>query len=231
MDIPIFFAPAFANESVFTLSEDTSRHVVQVLRMKPGAEVQLTNGSGSLITGYIFDNHKKHCTVNITSVQQMQYKSRKVSIAVSLLKNTTRFEWLLEKATEIGIAEIIPMICHRTEKQQIRYDRLHHIIVSAMIQSKQYWLPVIHHPTPFNKVIESSSYESKLIAHCTDGLKTGIDNFKSLPSNQILIGPEGDFTTHEIQAALSAGYQPVSLGNTRLRTETAGIVAATLLCT
>jgi 16S rRNA (uracil1498-N3)-methyltransferase len=156
-------------------------------------------------------------------------KKEEICIGISLLKNTGRFEWFLEKATEIGVTEIIPLLCERTEKQHFRYERMRQIVISAMMQSKQTWLPSLQEPAPVAKVFNASTYDIKYIAHCEDELKSPLADFRKPRKAQILIGPEGDFTSDEISAAREKGYVPVSLGETRLRTETAGVVAAVLL--
>jgi 16S rRNA (uracil1498-N3)-methyltransferase len=230
MDVPIFYIEEFAFPGFITLSEETSKHVVQVLRMQPGEKLQLTNGAGTLLQAEIVDAHKKKATVRVIEKSFTAPKESKVSIGISLLKNSSRFEWFLEKATEIGVTEIYPLLCHRTEKQHFRYDRMKQILVSAMMQSKQTWLATLHEPTLVNKVITGSTYTTRLIAHCEDETKNAITNFSKQSSVQILIGPEGDFTKEEIEAALSHNFIPVGLGENRLRTETAGVVAATFLC-
>lgn len=230
MDVPVFFLETFSSADIITLNEDTSRHAVQVLRMKPSEKLQLTDGEGNLLTASILDDHKKKCTVKITERKFIQKKQKQICVAVSLLKNANRFEWFLEKATEIGVTAIIPLLCERTEKQHFRHERMKQILISAMMQSKQAWLPVLHEPTIFTKIITSAGYESKLIAHCEEEQKQPVKDFSANNSIQILIGPEGDFTPGEISLALQNNYNPVALGNTRLRTETAGVVAATLLC-
>lgn len=215
------------------LDEDTSRHVVQVLRMKTGEQLNLTDGRGNLLTCVITEVHKKHCTVAVKETQYIEPPKRKISIAISLLKNANRFEWFLEKATEIGVNEIIPLVCERTEKEKFRYDRMEQISVSAMLQSQQTWLPAIHDPVQFEDLVfRQFDNDEKLIAHCLQNDKISLSNHQiTKSSNQlILIGPEGDFTRKEIELALTNQFVPVSLGETRLRTETAGIVAATLLC-
>ena len=229
MELPIFFID-MVSDHIITLQEETSKHVVQVLRMKQGQQLQLTDGVGNLLTAEIIDDHKKKCTVNVIEKTFILKKERQVSIAISLLKNNTRLEWFLEKATEIGVTEIIPLLCSRTEKQHFRFDRMKQILISAMMQSKQVWLPKLHQPTEFKNICSASSYTTRLIAHCEENEKVPLRDFKQSPSIQILIGPEGDFTKEEIGVAIEHGYAPVSLGNTRLRTETAGMVAATLLC-
>jgi len=232
MAFPFFYIDQYDSaQKEILLDEDTSRHVVQVLRMKEGEKLNLTDGKGNLITVEIIDAHKKHCTVEVKAVNHKPLATRQVTIAISLLKNTNRFEWFLEKATEIGVREFIPLICERTEKQKFRYDRMEQICISAMLQSQQTWLPVLHEPKQFNQLaIQPFDHQQKLIAHCEDSSgKKQLSTFQLTNSSIILIGPEGDFTNNEIELAISNEYIPVSLGNTRLRTETAGIVAATLL--
>ena len=233
MQLPFFYVSEYkSSQNEITLDEDTSRHIAQVLRMKEGEKLNLTDGQGNLMTAEITGAHKKHCSVKVINSQQTVHHSPRITIAISLLKNTSRFEWFLEKATEIGIAEIIPLICERTEKQKIRYDRMTGICVSAMLQSQQTWLPVLHEPRQFGEVaIQRSENTTKLIAHCNEGNKHSLSNMKSgsFDQCQILIGPEGDFTIDEINLALQNDYAPVSLGETRLRTETAGIAALVIL--
>jgi len=200
--------------------------------MKEGEQINLTDGKGSLITAEIINAHKKHCEVRIQSSVVSPQPTKHISIAISLLKNTNRFEWFLEKATEIGVNEIIPLICDRTEKQKFRYDRMKGICISAMLQSQQTWLPFLHEPVQFAKMLmENNSDHKKLIAHCVEGNKQSINDLQIGKSAnwQICIGPEGDFTEEEIELALRNNFISVTLGETRLRTETAGVVAATLL--
>jgi len=232
MALPFFYITDYnSSQKEIVLDEDTSRHVVQVLRMKEGEKLNLTDGKGSLITAEVIDAHKKHCSVKIIDSQFTTYTSRKVTIAISLLKNTSRFEWFLEKATEIGVSEIIPLICERTEKQKFRYDRMKGICISAMLQSQQTWLPVLHEPKQFSHLaIGQFDDQQKFIAHCEEsGQKKNLSTFQPFNNSTILIGPEGDFSKEEIEFALQKSFIPVSLGETRLRTETAGIVAAVLL--
>ncbi len=230
MEWPIFFIEQLFSANFITLSEETSKHVVQVLRMQQGEKLQLTDGAGNVSTAEIIDPHKKKVTVRLIDKTFIPKNLAKISIAISLLKNSSRFEWFLEKATEIGVNEIYPLLCDRTEKQHFRYDRMKQILISAMLQSKQVWLPVLHEPTLLNKVITHSLYSIKLIAHCANETKNPVTNYSQQSSVQILIGPEGDFTKEEIALALNNNYEPVALGETRLRTETAGVVAATILC-
>lgn len=235
MTLPFFYIENYnPSEPLITLTEDESKHIITVLRMKMGKQMHLTDGKGSLLTVEIVDDHKKKCSVKILSTINRQPSTKKVSIAISLLKNNSRFEWFLEKATEIGVNEIIPLLCTRTERQNFRHDRMKNILVSAMLQSQQCWLPVLHEPVTFEKFIrqtETSDKSTKLIAHCDEQTgKQSLSTFQPFNHSTILIGPEGDFTKEEIALALENKFIPVALGETRLRTETAGVAAATLLC-
>ncbi len=242
MSIPIFFEEEFLNQPFFTLTEETSKHIIQVLRMKQGEKLQLTNGEGKIITAEITSENKKATEVKVLSTSNIAPRTSNITIAISLIKNNSRFEWFLEKATEIGVSEIIPLICDRTEKQNFRYDRMKNIVVSAMLQSQQAWLPKLHEPIKFNELINSSNHQKKYIAHCDQSEKVNLLNANKkaetsqvLPLGEdlggavILIGPEGDFTKEEIEFAKQNNFIPISLGNTRLRTETAGMVACVLL--
>jgi 16S rRNA (uracil1498-N3)-methyltransferase len=234
MSFPFFYSESVdPNQEAVILDEETSKHVISVLRMETGEIINLTNGKGNLYATEIIYDHKKHCTVEIKSAISVPGPNRRIAIAISLLKNTGRFEWFLEKATEIGVSEIIPLICERTEKEKFRHDRMNAICISAMLQSQQCWLPVLHEPLPLNhQTIQQFNHQNKFIAHCAGGTKSPLTNQlnNQLTSSLILIGPEGDFTKEEIDLALQNDFIPVSLGETRLRSETAGIVAAALLC-
>ncbi len=235
MALAFFFVNDLTDKTI-VLDEDTSKHIINVLRMQKGEELLLTDGKGKKARGTIVDDNRKKCAVQISSIELEEERKRKVAIAISFIKNTSRFEWFLEKATEIGVNEIIPLLCERTEKEKFRFDRMQQILISAMLQSQQSWLPVLHQPIEFNQVIQFS-FAQKFIAHCEETSKQQLTNQPhdsygdNLSTTQlILIGPEGDFTPKEIELALQNNFLPVSLGATRLRTETAGIVAATLLC-
>ena len=240
MALPFFYKEDLITSSTdVVLDEATSKHIVQVLRMQNGEQLQLTNGKGDLFTVEITDNNRKRCAVKMLQTTNHKPQTTNITIAISPVKNNTRFEWFLEKATEIGVTEIIPLICERTEKTAFKFERMKSILVSAMLQSQQTWLPVLHEPVKLEKLWQSFQtlpklvqYQQKFIAHCVDDAKRNLSdlNNKSLSSKIILIGPEGDFTTDEIELALQNHFSAVSLGETRLRTETAGIVAATLLC-
>lgn len=229
MALPFFYQPEIIAAASIILSEETSKHCVQVLRMKEGERIQLTDGKGNAYIAAITKSDKKHCTVAVESSSFLPPPTRQISIGISLLKNANRFEWFLEKATEMGVSDIIPSLCSRTERQHFRHDRMQSIVIAAMLQSQQVWLPILHEPTNVASVIEKSSKQQKLIAHCEEGDKALISGLDIANDTQILIGPEGDFSIPEIEMALQHHYLPVSLGNTRLRTETAGVVAAALL--
>jgi 16S rRNA (uracil1498-N3)-methyltransferase len=228
MALPYFFVEQLDEKNI-RLDEDTSKHMIGVLRMKREEEVLLTDGQGRKARAQIIDDSRKRCVVQVSLLYTEERPTPKVSIAISIVKNASRFEWFLEKATEIGVSEIIPLICERTEKEKFRYDRMKGILVSAMLQSQQTWLPRLQEPTAFAAVVKQESGEQKFIAHCLPEQKQQLSSLITHHSSLILIGPEGDFTPKEISLALENGFIPVALGNTRLRTETAGIVAATLL--
>jgi len=226
-----YFARLASMTEDFALDENASRHIVQVLRMQAGESLRLTDGKGLSVRVTIREPNKKKCLVSIVEKQKHQPPERSVRIGVSLLKNTSRFEWFLEKATELGISEIIPLKCVRTEKQQFRMDRMQGILESALVQSQQVWMPVIHEPKLFMPWVNEVQADQKWIAHCDPDVKGKLIEVvnPNLSSRLILIGPEGDFTQEEIKLALDAGFTAVELGDTRLRSETAAVAAAVLL--
>jgi 16S rRNA (uracil1498-N3)-methyltransferase len=229
MPVPFFYTRELPVEGQIHLSEESSHHISQVLRMESGERLRLTDGMGNLYDAVIVDAHKKHTITSVLSHQVMAPPHVKTAIAISLLKNTTRFEWFLEKATEMGIGSIIPLICERTEKQKFRFERMHGIMVSAILQSQQVWLPSLTEPRKFKEILEAD-YQQKFIAHCEDRKeKKNIKSFNGLSDSLMLIGPEGDFSSKEIDLAIDAGFQQISLGEKRLRTETAGMMAAAYL--
>lgn len=235
MQLPFFYINPFDPlQQSITLDEDTSRHVIQVLRMKTGEQLRLTDGKGHLLTCRITEEHKKHCAVERLSLEKIAAPVPQTTIAISLLKNANRFEWFLEKATELGIHRIIPLLAERTEKERFRHDRMQAICISAMLQSQQCWLPELLQPVGYMDLFKQPDLLKaglQFIAHCieTDKQQLAHQSLPSASSRFILIGPEGDFTPAEIELALEHKFTPVALGETRLRTETAGVVAATLL--
>ena len=232
MQLPFFYEENISEGAHIIMSEESSRHIVQVLRMKEGDKIQITNGKGSLLTAEITFAHKKKAEVKIEKKEFFSEILPKSTIAVSLVKNNSRFEWFLEKATEIGIGEIIPLLCKRTEKNHFREDRMKPILLSALLQSRQVWLPELSSPVKYSAFIKNSiRYSKKFIAHCLDDQKKSLKEYTKdqISSKVILIGPEGDFTPEEIEEALFNNFIPVTLGENRLRTETAAIVAAVLM--
>jgi 16S rRNA (uracil1498-N3)-methyltransferase len=240
MALPFFYLSSYEpGAGEITLDEDNSRHIIQVLRMRTGEDLQLTDGKGTLLTATIIDDHKKKCRVKVKTTVLHPPAGRSVTIAISLLKNASRFEWFLEKAAEIGVTGIVPLWCERTERHQVRQDRLHNILVSALLQSQQTRMPLLREPAPFAQWILEARQDQRFIAHCLEDTRPGaflMDAVRADVSKDpetsriILIGPEGDFSPKEVEMALQHKFLPVSLGENRLRTETAGIVAATLLC-
>jgi 16S rRNA (uracil1498-N3)-methyltransferase len=230
MSLPFFYIDDLRVEKKeVTVDEANSKHIINVLRMAVGDELVLTDGKGKKAYARIIDDNRKKCRVELLRVEEEKMRLPMVAIGISLLKNIARFEWFLEKATEIGVNSIIPLICHRTQSEKFRMDRMQTILVSAMLQSQQSWLPALQEPVRVTDVIKSSNYPKKLIAHCVSEEKISLNAIRSSDDSIILIGPEGDFTPEEINNALNAGFNPVTLGENRLRTETAGIAAAVML--
>lgn len=232
MQLPYFFEEALATHpDVFELSPETARHVVQVLRMKENDELLLTNGKGLEVQAKIIQSGKRNVQVEKKVSRTFSKDAHEKAIAISLLKNESRFEWFLEKATEIGINRIIPLLCKRTERRTMRVARMKNILTSAMLQSRQVFLPQLDEVTALVDLSVEPQYKQKFIAHCIDNSdRQELKNLKNNDSSGIvLIGPEGDFDAEEIEFCLQRRFLPVSLGTTRLRTETAGIVAAVLL--
>ncbi|MHA4843667.1 RsmE family RNA methyltransferase [Flavitalea antarctica] len=231
---PFFFVETLGDKGATQmLSEEASKHIVQVLRMKTGELLRLTDGLGKLAEAVIINDHKKKTEVTISAVYLAPRPESANVIAISLLKNNTRFEWFLEKASELGISKIVPLICARTEKQHFRYDRMKSILVSAMLQSQQPWLTELSVPITFKDFLSRDLLSDSLgfIAHCEDTTREPLhaSGHRNAKPKLVLIGPEGDFTPEEISLATGKGFLPVELGGTRLRTETAGVVAATII--
>lgn len=230
MQLPFFYEPTIqSGDKIIPLSEETSKHCIQVLRMKVGDLLLLTDGKGLLATAAISEANKKHAFATVQSIELKAPQSAQCTVGMALLKNSNRYEWFLEKATELGVSKIIPLITEHTEKDKFRWDRMNGILIAAMLQSQQYYLPILESPQSFEAVLETEKHVQQLLAHCEDRPKTALTDIKMAEDTIILIGPEGDFSTPEIDLALSKSYVAVSLGKTRLRTETAGVVAATIV--
>lgn len=224
----LFYTPDInAISSTFTFDKEESRHIVKVLRKKEGDILNITDGKGHLYTGEVTFANEKKCEVKITGNQHFEGIPYHLHLAVAPTKMNDRYEWFLEKAVEIGVTEVTPILCDHSERAVFKADRFEKIIQSAMKQSLQYHMPVLHEPVAFSTFIKQQFEGQRFIAHCEETDKKLLK--AELQPNQqvtILIGPEGDFSTKEINLALSLGYIPVSLGTTRLRTETAAVVAA-----
>lgn len=220
-------------DNVATLSEEEARHCTQVLRKRIGDSIHFVDGKGRLYTGEIREIQRKKCTLNVTkTIQEYQKPMSHIHIAIAPTKNINRFEWFLEKATEIGISEVTPLLCRYSERKRIRTDRLQKIMLTAMKQSLKAYLPKLNELTTFNDFIltHNSTKSRTFIAHCQEGQKPHLKNIASAAEDSIiLIGPEGDFSPQEVALALQHNYEATSLGNTRLRTETAGIAACHIL--
>ena len=223
----LFYNPDInENSDFFTFDKEESKHIIKVLRKKDTDILFVTNGLGFLFKTEITLASDSKCTVKIISFEKQQPLSYKLHVAVAPTKMNDRFEWLIEKATEIGITEITPIFCDHSERKQIKTERFDKIILSAMKQSNQLYLPKLNEPLAIKDFIKLKNEDLKLIAHCEENDKKSLkDVLKPNHNITILIGPEGDFSLKEIQLALDHNYIPVSLGNTRLRTETAAIVA------
>lgn len=225
----LFYNPHIKGD-VFNLDEKESKHSVRVLRLTVGDPVILVDGRGGWYEATIEDDHPKRCQLRIVS-HTKDYKalSYGLHLAVSPTKNMDRFEWFLEKATEIGITEITPLLCQRTERKQLREERLERILVSAMKQSMRAYKPVLYSPTSLTDFISKEREGTKGIAHCIPTDRTSLADLPRNTRYTIIVGPEGDFTEAEVHMAMKAGYIPVHLGNSRLRTETAGVYICTAI--
>jgi 16S rRNA (uracil1498-N3)-methyltransferase len=222
----LFYKPDISGSSV-NLDETESKHCVKVLRLATGEQVQFIDGKGCLYTAKITDANSRQCKLEIIHKEKdFGKKDFYIHIAIAPTKNIERFEWFLEKATEIGIGEITPILSEHSERKIVNNDRFEKIMVSAIKQSVKAYLPKLNQLTGFENFIKIPFEGLKFIAHCNEGEKVLLQD--SIGKNKdvlILIGPEGDFSEREVRAAMDNGFVEISLGQARLRTETAGIVA------
>lgn len=210
----------------FTLSEEESKHIVRVLRMKEGDQIGLLNGKGGTFTCEITDAHPKRCSLRIVNHSQQKEVDYDIHIAIGPTKQLDRMEWFVEKATEIGVTEITLIACKNQERSKVKLERLQKKAISAMKQSHRSFLPIINELTDVKTFIKNNP--NGLIAHCyEDPRETFKASFRG-KNCPILIGPEGDFTKEEIDFALENGYKTITLGENRLRTETAGVYVCAL---
>lgn len=220
----LFYVPDTAS---CLLSGEESRHAVKVLRLQAGDDIVLVDGVGGYHRAKIVLPHPERCTFEIIH-SVCDYGKRKYSlhIAVAPTKNNERLEWFIEKAVEIGVDEITPLLCSNSERKNIKPDRLEKIIISAAKQSVKAYFPKLNPLCSFDELLKQNLAETRFIAHCYPGDKK---HLKEALSGQddilILIGPEGDFSPEEVDRALHKGFYPLSFGESRLRTETAGVVA------
>ncbi len=222
----LFYVPRVEGDFV-ALDEEESRHLLQVLRARPGHAVQLTDGKGYIYDGVVAETGKKTAVLRIQRRTAVPLeRAHRIHIAIAPVKNMERFEWFLEKATELGIDEITPLLCERSERTVVRMDRMEKILISALKQCMRTHLPVLHPLTGFDTFVKGSIAPQKRIGWCSETplphIKTAL---ASDLSTLIAIGPEGDFSPREIALALEYGFTGISLGSGRLRTETAGLLA------
>lgn len=223
----LFYNPHISETTEnFTFDKEESRHIIKVLRKNAGDVLQITNGKGWLFSAKITMDAIKKCEAKITHRELQKSLKYQLHLAVAPTKMNDRFEWFLEKSTEIGITTITPIICDHSERQVIKYDRFEKIVQSAMKQSLNCYLPHLNKAIPFSEFIEQNFEGQTFIAHCEEQDKKPLKQLiKPETTITIIIGPEGDFSVKEIETAIKNKFIPVTLGETRLRTETAAIVA------
>jgi 16S rRNA (uracil1498-N3)-methyltransferase len=223
----LFYNPTISDKDTsFVFDKEESKHIIKVLRKKESDILFVTNGLGYIFKTEIALASDSKCTVTILSFEKEEPSKVQLHLAVAPTKMNERYEWFLEKATEIGIQEITPIICEHSERKVVKNDRFQKIIESAMKQSLHYYIPKLNEPITYKEFIKKDFKGQKFIAHCEETDKKSLKEALILNENiTLLIGPEGDFSTKEIQLALENNYIPISLGKTRLRTETAAVVA------
>jgi 16S rRNA (uracil1498-N3)-methyltransferase len=228
--LPSFFYDGpLAENTTVSLDADTAKHIWQVLRMEADDRIILTDGNGTAAEGSIHIAERHKCNVTVGKVSFHKRSGNILHLAVAFTKNNSRNEWLLEKATELGVGTIIPIIAAHSERAHVRNDRWHKILQSAILQSQQYYLPVLTEIMSLQKMLQTyKGIPQKLVAHCiADERKRPLpEMLKPSTETILLIGPEGDFTKDEVNLCIDHGFAPVSLGIQRLRTETAAITAA-----
>lgn len=225
----LFYVPDITES--WELSEEEAAHAIRVLRLSVGSELDITDGKGNLYRSVISSIAGKHCYVEAKEVVEMKKGwSGNIHIAVAPTKNIDRMEWLAEKATEVGLDALTFLNCRFSERKVVKNERVERIVVSAMKQSLKYRKPVVEEMTDFKKFVSAERPGAKYIAHCYDGERLSLKDIHPAGEDAtILIGPEGDFSPEEVRMAIEAGYKPVSLGNSRLRTETAALMACHIL--
>ncbi|WP_411273511.1 16S rRNA (uracil(1498)-N(3))-methyltransferase [Daejeonella sp.] len=222
----IFYTPDISSNT-YILSEEESKHCIKVLRLHKGSPLQLVDGRGGFYEAIIADPHPKRTSLIVVNAQQgYGMRNHYLHIAVAPTKNIERFEWFLEKATEIGIDEITPLLCERSERKEVKSDRLNKVITSAVKQSIKAYHPKLNEPKLYKEFIAATYKAKKYIAHCINSEKFSLKDRIVLNSDYlVIVGPEGDFSQSEVIAAQAAGFIPIELGTARLRTETAALEA------
>ena len=230
----LFYAPEISLPR-YTLSEEESKQCVRVLRMTVGDELHLTDGKGNMYRCKVVSDNAKRCEVEVVeTTPEYERMSYGLTMCVAPTKIIDRFEWFLEKATEIGVSEVYPLECDHSERRQIKLEREEKVITAAVKQSLKAYHPVLHDMTSVRDIITMDFEGEKYIAHCDSsfGERPYLGNLVKKGANTlILIGPEGDFSKEEINFALQNGFKAISLGRERLRTETAAVVATTVVAT
>ena len=223
----LFYNPQIDEKTEsFSFDKEESKHIIKVLRKKDTDILFVTNGMGLLFETEIILASDNKCTVKILAIEKANPSNFYLHLVVAPTKMNDRYEWFLEKATEIGVDEITPIICDRSERKVINKDRFEKIILTALKQSNALFLPKLNEAVSFKEFIKRKNNGLQLIAHCEETNKKSLKSvLKPNENTTILIGPEGDFSEKEIALALENNFIPVSLGNTRLRTETAAVVA------
>jgi len=226
----LFYTPNIKDQ-FYQLDEIESKHCVKVLRLKEKDIIHLIDGKGSLFKAKIIDAHPKKCTVEcIETHKEFGKLDYKLHIALAPTKNIDRTEWFMEKCTEIGITEFTPLLCKHSERKHVKHDRLFKVITSAVKQSLKAYHPILNELTKFSDLVTSDFDGEKFIAHCYDSEKIHLKNrYKAKQNTLILIGPEGDFSPEEVKLAKENGFTEITLGESRLRTETAGVVACSIV--
>lgn len=229
----LFYAPEISFPR-YTLSEEESKHCIRVLRMCVGDELHLTDGCGYLHRCKVVDDNAKRCVIEVIESTLSEPLPYHLVMAVAPTKNIDRFEWFLEKATEVGVGEIYPIKSEHSERKEIKHERELKVITSAVKQSLKMYHPTLHELTPFKQIVTMPFDGEKYIAHCNTSFGERPYLGKELKKGGrklILIGPEGDFSPEEITFALQNGFTAISLGDQRLRTETAAVAATMIVST
>ncbi|GHT23955.1 ribosomal RNA small subunit methyltransferase E [Bacteroidia bacterium] len=224
----IFYTPDIKDLSpLYVLNEEESAHAVRVLRLKENDSLTLVDGRGGWYDALVKQAHPKHCEVRITAAQHgFEMRDNYLHIGIAPTKNIDRLEWFVEKATEIGVDAITPLLCERSERKKLNEDRLQRVAIAAMKQSGKAYLPELHPPASFAEWVQCCGAGRKMIACCGNFEKQTLRQTYLTGENAVVaIGPEGDFSPEEVKMAVAAGFECITLGKSRLRTETAGVVA------